>query len=959
MAKKGAHGNPNQLLRRARLERGWTQRMVAERIGAPNDVIVTRWERGTTFPSPHYVQRLCELFEESASELGLIKEAHAVMTSHQLPRSQPLASEEDGRAPSTPRHSIPLLSALPLIGREADMSTLQARYQDVQQRRMQVVLIQGETGIGKTRLASTFLDWAAAEGATLLTGRAFEVGGRLPYQPLVHALSRCLEAEQAPEALLSATWLSELSRILPELRERYPYLPEVGGDEMTARIRLFEAVTRLGQAFCERDPVVLFIDDLHRADAASLDVLHYAAQRWNESGTPLLLLLSFCSVDLALASSFSRWVLELHHDMPVTDLTLGPLSQEETLHLLEATVRQQPLNSSQHGCLTEIGKWLFRETAGQPFYLVETLKDLLERQILTLHPTSQGEALELDMAALSGVQEQSMLPAGVRRLILSQVDRLTAVGRALLMASAILEQAASFELLCRVADLEEHDALAALDEVVRHGLLREVSEEHSRGACYLPGHDKIREVVTTEMGEAQRLLLHRRAFLVLEAQGRPAAELAHHALEGGLTEQAASFSQAAGDEAVRLFATAEARLHYTQALEALALLPETASTQSARVATLLKLIRISWMVEEVAQTLERLAAAEHLAQTLHDHRQLAAIQYWTGVVYGTRSATRQAREYAERALRAAQELGDEELVALACVQLSRVLSLQGQFGPIEELLTSIIPVLERTANWSAWTDALGCLGLTLAARGQCMAGVAQGRRAVERAWRAGELKDYNEIKARHFLSITYLYCGDLARMLEENDQVLEAAQRMDDRLLLYRAYGFRGWAQARLGKHEEAMQSMERAQAAASQVGGHILGQDTLRAVDAELLLAAGRVEEALVRAEATIELARNEVGGILGEGMAERVCGQALARLSCWEEAETHLATSIQTLLSGECWLEAARTHVVWGLLCRDHGDEAAAQAHFEQACAQFEASGLTQERETVRTYLADMVES
>jgi hypothetical protein len=72
-------------------------------------------------------------------------------------------------------------------------------------------------------------------------------------------------------------------------------------------------------------------------------VLHYAAQRWSESGTPLLL--SFCSVALALASSFSRWILELHHDLPVTDLTLGPLTLSETLHPLEATVHQQALSS--------------------------------------------------------------------------------------------------------------------------------------------------------------------------------------------------------------------------------------------------------------------------------------------------------------------------------------------------------------------------------------------------------------------------------------------------------------------------------------------------------------------------------------------------------------------------------------------------------------------------------------
>ncbi len=270
----------------------------------------------------------------------------------------------------------------------------------------------------------------------------------------------------------------------------------------------------------------------------------------------------------------------------------------------------------------------------------------------------------------------------------------------------------------------------------------------------------------------------------------------------------------------------------------------------------------------------------------------------------------------------ARELGDEELVALASLQLSRVLSLQGQYGPVEGLLTTSIPVLERAANWQAWTDALGYLGATLAARGQYAAGVAQGQRAVERASHAGELKDYLEIKAHHFLSIIYLYGGDLSHMLEENNRVVQEAERMGDWLLVYRAYGLRSWAQGRLGQHEAALQSMARAQAAGSRLGEHKMGQDIIEAVNAELLLAAGQVEEALARAQAAVELAREEVGGLLSEGMAERIWGQALARLSRWEEAQRHLDVSIQTLLSGECLLEAARTHVVWGLLCRDHGD-------------------------------------
>jgi predicted ATPase len=114
----------------------------------------------------------------------------------------------------------------PLVGRENEFSTLVAAYERARQGSVQVVAIEGEAGIGKTRLVEEFLRWAAdTRGAMVLSGRAFETEGRLPYQPLVEALRARLERERAPEDLLEDVWLTELSRILPELRERYPDLP--------------------------------------------------------------------------------------------------------------------------------------------------------------------------------------------------------------------------------------------------------------------------------------------------------------------------------------------------------------------------------------------------------------------------------------------------------------------------------------------------------------------------------------------------------------------------------------------------------------------------------------------------------------------------------------------------------------------------------------------------------------
>ena len=169
----------------------------------------------------------------------------------------------------------------------------------------------------------------------MLEGRAFEAGGRLPFQPIVDALRPRLDRENAPEDLLSDIWLAELGRLLPELRDRYPDLPIAVGDEAVARTRLFEAIARLGQALAQRAPLVLFLDDAQWADLGSLDLLQYAARRWAESGTPVLLLLTMRAEALAEGPALGDWLTGLRRGVPLTEIDLGPLAYEDTLRLVQ------------------------------------------------------------------------------------------------------------------------------------------------------------------------------------------------------------------------------------------------------------------------------------------------------------------------------------------------------------------------------------------------------------------------------------------------------------------------------------------------------------------------------------------------------------------------------------------------------------------------------------------------
>src|SRR5579863_8477089 len=459
----------------------------------------------------------------------------------------------------------------PLLGRTTELSTLIKAYHTVQRGQTQVVLLEGEAGIGKTRLATEFLAWAEMEGADVLQGQAFETGGRLPYQPVIEALRPRIERENAPDDMLSDMWLAELSRLLPELNDRYPDLPAPTGDKSVARNRLFEAVARLGQALAARTPLVLFIDDVQWADAASLDVFHYLARSFAGSATPALLLFSLRTGARETLPGLAEWRDGMERAMPLTRLQPGPLTIEDILRLLQALQGDGGKGGGRAENLERFGQWLFAETEGQPFYLMETLKVLLERGVLASRPNEDGGwTIDFTAAMNHETVVRGFFPPSVREVIVAQLDRLTPNASALLVAGAVLGQGITFEHLCQVSDLTEQNALPALDEVLHSGLLLESEREGGgRGRMaagrYVFAHQKIRAVVYAEAGEARRYIFHRRALEILQAVAAPPAELAHHALAAGLAEAAFHWSLAAGDEAMRVLAVRDALTFYEQA----------------------------------------------------------------------------------------------------------------------------------------------------------------------------------------------------------------------------------------------------------------------------------------------------------------------------------------------------------------------------------------------------------
>jgi predicted ATPase len=444
-------------------------------------------------------------------------------------------------------------------GRAVEQAALLAGLAQAAAGQPQVMTLRGEAGIGKTRLATAALAEARAQGAEVLAGGAFESGSHLPFQPLAQALRGWLKHSPALASLAGQAWLAPLVEWLPELREHYPGLPPLGLETKTGQSPLFEAFVRLTLAIAEQAPLVLFVDDLQWADTATLDLLQYAARRWRETDAPALMLLNlrsegFRASDPAGHSGLVQWLARLEREAAPTQVVLEPLSERDTVQLvLDCLEPPAP----------DFAEWLFADTRGHPFYLVETLKDMLERGVL--HPKRRADgrwAFAVDADHELG--EAVRVPSTVGAVVRSRLNRLSPNAFALLVAGAALEHELTFERLRATANVSEDAALPALDELVSTRLLVEGLLPAAAGAYSFP-NDMIRDVVYTEAGDARRRLFHRRALEFLTAAQASPAELAHHALAAGLPEAAFHHTVAAGAEALRLAAFGEAIIHLERA----------------------------------------------------------------------------------------------------------------------------------------------------------------------------------------------------------------------------------------------------------------------------------------------------------------------------------------------------------------------------------------------------------
>ena len=383
-----------------------------------------------------------------------------------------------------------------MVGRDTEISALRRSWSEAALGRGGMVLVSGEPGSGKTRLARELVDYARITGGTVLSGGCYELEAATPYLPFVEALRAWVHASSDDELRRAAGDSgAELARLAPELASRIGPFPE--GPALSAaeqRLRLYDGIARCLFHLAEPAGLLLFIDDLQWADQASLSLLHYLVRL---AGRERLLILGcYRDTELDRAHPLAEALDTWNRERAAVRVHLGRLGPDGTSALLAVLLGDECL--SERFCID-----IHRETEGNPFFVEEVVKTLVnEGQIVC----ECGEWKRREEDA------HLVLPQGVKAAIGRRLDHVSQPTTEVLRTAAILGKTFEFSELAAVADQPEDALLDAIDEAVAAQLL-----ETGAGETIVFTHDKIREVLYHELNPIRRRRLHSRVAEGLEA----------------------------------------------------------------------------------------------------------------------------------------------------------------------------------------------------------------------------------------------------------------------------------------------------------------------------------------------------------------------------------------------------------------------------------------------------------
>lgn len=651
-----------------------------------------------------------------------------------------------------------------------------------------IVAIMGEPGIGKTRLSQEILKIAGEHRCSILLGRSYSVGNDTAYAPIIEMLNQKFRGAD-PEKV--AAWTRDLPDLGNLLRRfQLPEPPKVG-DPSLEKTRLFESLACLVERMAEGHPLVIIQEDLHFADPASLEFLHYLSR--GMSASPLLLAFTVDTFELSANSNTSGFIQSLRKEEFFKEFHLSRLSEQGVARLL----------TDRLGAALPDGfiPLIMKHSEGVPLFIDELLHALLETEVLSRH----------DGVWVLSVHSIETIPYRLKELIKNRIHRIHSGDHNLLLYAAISKGTVAHRILHRLTQMNEDDFLSAIQRLKASGLLNEEIQELE--VHYGIYHALVKEVVYEELPIMVRRRAYKRFIEVLEESGYEDVEYLAHLYYGAGAEadpvRTLNVFLEYAERARLLHAYASAAKYYKSALQLI---------QASKIAG--EKNRIPWLLGRLGEAHrmlgERSEAGRYCLEAIRTYvqydnqQQIARLHGLLSIIFWESSEIVQSLQYLEDGLAIARRQPDcpairYNLLLTNLVFLSRLKRAEDYAQVYEEIQevhklvgTSQAAAQAKVAEIDYWTCCVSKENYS----------PKKARELIESLERM-EAEDETLFRGYFLSSINFTFCGEYELSRTYSRKAWEVAKRM--RILEYeiRSYWIQVQADLMSGNWKLAVPTME------------------------------------------------------------------------------------------------------------------------------------------------------
>jgi DNA-binding SARP family transcriptional activator len=550
-----------------------------------------------------------------------------------------------------------------LVGRDRELAELMSLWNRATSGEGQIILVSGEPGIGKTRLMRELIRLAEDSGGRVLADGCHAEGGP-PYAPLAAAIRDTLERSYSPD--VPDFVLADLLTLAPHLRPRYPHI--LFNPTLNPRFeqqRMFDSFVTWCEALAAAAPLLLLIEDVHWADNGTLALLRHLARRVRKARLFLVMTYRDTEIVSDQAHPLHSILLDLNRERLAEQLQLMRLTREQTRDLLASMLATA-------GDITpEFLESIYQETEGNPFFIEEVCKGLIE----------QGKLYQAGGTWRRADMQTIVIPASVRGAILARVGRLPDKAQDALRLASILGREFDFETLCAASEQEEEALITALERAQRAQLINETTRAGQVSYTFV--HALIPFTLRESLGGLRRQRLHRRVGVAIGNQRpRDFEALAYHFTAAGEQEKAIEYSRLAAERAQALYAYDTAIQHLKTALD---------------------MMQVGEQNEVRLALLESLADAHRLrgerAKAIQTYQE--ALEVWRSIMNADKwLAVRLHRKIGETFNRLAKEAEIEQFKTVVLAGLENALQVIESEPPHPES----VRLLTTLANYGYWSS---------------------------------------------------------------------------------------------------------------------------------------------------------------------------------------------------------------------------------------------------------------